>query len=304
MMEIPFEARCPTCGSTDTVHGDCLVCNSPLAARSAETSAPPGVLSAERTVASVVDALVPRFPASTVASHLSELPPSYLMRTPAAVIGDHIALIGRAGGGTAVEHSNRGGVDCLTVATSDRPGILAVLAGVLAAHGVNITGATADTKSGGTAIDVLFVEFAGAAKSEGSWSQLCANVAKALSGEFDVDAAVMAARAKFDHSAGVHMPTTVYVDNETSSRFTRVEVNAADRVGLLYAISRAMAGVGLDIHLAQVETVGTAAVDTFYVRHEDASRIESPTEIERLKGAVISAVDALTWGLQPSSAGA
>jgi len=256
----------------------------------------PNALSVERTVESVVDALNERFSSKTVQRHLSELPPSYLMRTPAAVIGDHIALIERAGGGTAVEHSARGGVDRLTVATSDRPGILSVLAGALAAHGVNITGAAAHTKSSGTAIDVLFVQFVAAAKSEGSWSELCLDVTRALSGEFDVNAAVAAAMSRFDRApspADVRMPTTVYVDNEASGRFTRVEVNAADRVGLLYAISRTMAGAGLDIHLAQVETVGTAAVDTFYVRHEDASRIEDPGEIEELKLHVTSAIDAL-----------
>ena len=53
-------------------------------------------------------ALSARLPAEVILSHLSELPPSYIARTPADVIGDHILLFIRAEGRTAVEHTRRG----------------------------------------------------------------------------------------------------------------------------------------------------------------------------------------------------
>ncbi len=87
--------------------------------------------------------------------------------------------------------------------------------------------------------------------------------------------------------------TTVLVDNTGSDRYTIVEVNAADRLGLLYAITHALHSLSLDIHLAKVDTIGREVVDAFYVLRENGRRVEEPDEVARLKRRVIEAVAAL-----------
>ncbi len=279
---------CTTCGSEQSVHGDCLVCSSPFAS---PRSYSPGLAIAEEATSApnVVAALADRFPEAIVEEHLRQLPTSYRRRNTPAAIGDQIALISRANGGTAVEQSTTGGVDQITIATSDRPGILAALAGSLAAHGVNIVGGSAHTREDGVALDVLFVN-AGVPHDDRWWAAVRADIASALAGEFPIEerlAQVQAQHPERDFA----IPTTVYVDTDLSGTFTRVEVNTLDRVGLLYTIARAMHALSLDIHLALVETEGPVAVDTFYVRRADGSRLKNADEARAVQETLKSTID-------------
>ena len=57
----------------------------------------------------------------------------------------------------------------------------------------------------------------------------------------------------------------VLFDDEASETATVIEVRAPDGVGVLYRITRALAGCGLDVRSAKVLTLGHEVVDTFYV---------------------------------------
>ena len=70
-------------------------------------------------------------------------------------------------------------------------------------------------------------------------------------------------------------------------------MHTADRVGLLYAVTRALHDLSLDIHLAKVDTVGAEVVDAFYVLRQSGRRIKDEDEIERLVRRVQVAVAAL-----------
>lgn len=288
---------CRTCGSMSLVGGDCPACN-PTFARQAWPSRSgvtfredrPTHLSAQ-TAEDVVKALQGRLPTEAIRAHLDELPPSYIARTPASVIGDHIMLVERAGGHTAVEYSRRGDADEITIVASDRPGILSALSGMLATHRVSILGGAIHTKASGYAIDVLSVS-----RTEGAnapWDVVCGDIAKALDGDVAIDERVIFGTGGDGTAVEPRIPTIVYVDNGSSNRFTKVEVNAADRVGILYAIAKTMATLELDIHLAQVETLGTTTVDTFFLRRADGSRLGSVEEIQALRSAITSAIAAL-----------
>lgn len=297
---------CATCGSTETVHGDCLNCNSPLAARSSGPARPLsytlnethtddhgngwGTSPSRQTVDDVVVALGGRLPAQVVTEHLAELPASYVTQMPAEVIGDHIALIAEAKGNTAVTHSNRDGVDQITLVAADRPGILSAVSGALAMHGVSILRGAIHTKSTGQAIDVLTVTRTELA--EAPWDTICSQVARTVDGDVAVEESWLTRDVV--RPRGARVPTSVYVDNDSSSQFTKVEVNASDRVGVLFAIARAIASLGLDIHLAQVDTYGTTTVDTFYLRHADGTRVESASDVAALRREISGAIDRLS----------
>ena len=81
------------------------------------------------------------------------------------------------------------------------------------------------------------------------------------------------------------VPIRVSVDDEASDFFTVIEVGAADRVGLLFDITRTLSEVGLDVHLAKVATYGGRVVDAFYVRDELGRKLGDPeriTDLERM----------------------
>lgn len=242
----------------------------------------------------IVAALIGRFPAAAVEQHIAQLPTAYLLSMPPDVISEHLELIAAANGGTAVQHSREAGVDRLTIATRDRPGILSLLAGTLAVHNVSVLGGSAYTRDDGVAIDVMYVaDGLGHGIDERRWQRISEAVPLALAGRFPIDERLAETRAAYATAAPAPIPTTVHVDNAGSDRYTIVEVSAADRLGLLYAITHALHSLALDIHLAKVDTIGREVVDAFYVLRENGRRVDARDEVERLIRRVRDAVAAL-----------
>ncbi len=84
----------------------------------------------------------------------------------------------------------------------------------------------------------------------------------------------------------------VSVDNGASDFFTVVEVGAADRLGLLFDVTRTLAELGLDVHLAKVATYGVRVVDAFYVRDVLGRKLEDPGAIAALERALVERLGA------------
>lgn len=259
----------------------------------------------ERQRALVLTMLAGRFPVGDVERHLDQLPASYLLSTPPEVIGTHLELVAAARrdpARSAVIHDRIDELDRLTLVTPDRPGLLSLMAGTLAAHSVSVLGGVAYTRDDGLALDVYHVADAlGRGLDERRWARVIEAVPQALAGQFPIEQRLSATRRTY---AGVvppgerfrDIPTTVHVDNHGSRQYTIIEVTATDRIGLLYTITSALHEIALDIHLAKVDTLGREVVDAFYVLRENGRRVDEPDQIERLKQHVIEAVAALDGG--------
>ena len=90
------------------------------------------------------------------------------------------------------------------------------------------------------------------------------------------------------------VPTAVSVDNDASSKYTVVEVATRDRVGVLYAITRVFADLGLDIHLAKVDTEGEKVADVFYVTlGQEAEKVMDGDLLAELERELYAALDAV-----------
>ena len=256
--------------------------------------APEAATAARLRAEAAVDALAGGFPAEEVETHLTQLPPGYVLSTPPEVIGEQLALIREAAGGTAIRRDRLEGLDRLTIVTPDRPGILSLLAGTLAAHNVNVLGGVAYTRDDAVAIDVMHVNDAlGHGIDDRRWGRILDAVPRALAGEFPVDERLAETRATYHAVPRVRIPTTVHIDNTDSERYSIVEVHAADRLGLLYVLTRTLHELSLDIHLAKVDTIGAEVVDAFYVLRENGRRVDEPDEIERVQRRIEEAIAAL-----------
>lgn len=252
----------------------------------------------ERLRRDALAALDGRVPVEALERHLRVLPTSYLLSTQPEQIGAHIALIEQAAGGTAVAHDRVGDVDRLTIVTRDRPGILSLVAGTLAVHNVTVLGGSAFTRDDGVAIEVMYVaDGLGHGIDERRWARVAEAVPQALAGEFPIDERLAETRRTYASATPpAPIPTTVSVDNVGSDLYSIVEVTAADRLGLLYAITRTLHSLSLDIHVAKVDTIGREVVDAFYVRRENGRRIDVPDEIARLRQRIIEAVREIDAG--------
>ena len=71
-----------------------------------------------------------------------------------------------------------------------------------------------------------------------------------------------------------------------------VEVGAPDRLGLLFDVTRTLAELELDVHLAKVATYGVRVVDVFYVRDALGRKIEDPGRVAELEDALRARLEA------------
>ena len=256
--------------------------------------APEAATAARARSEATVAALAGRLPAAEVTAHLDQLPPGYVLSTAPDAVQEHIELVCEAAGGMAMRLHRMDGIDRLTIVMPDRPGILSSLAGTLAAHNASVLGGVAYTRDDGVAIDVLHVSDAlGHGIDDRRWQRILEAVPQALAGDFPIDERLAETRAAYRAVARVRMPTEVQVDNNDSERYSIVEVRAADRLGLLYAITRTLRELALDIHLAKVDTIGAEVVDAFYVLRTNGRRLDERDEIARVEQRLREAVAAL-----------
>ena len=155
------------------------------------------------------------------------------------------------------------------ICTWDRPGLFTTISGALAAAGLNILSARVFSRGDGIILDTFLVVNArtgGLAKrpERDTFKKL---ITQALlqdeSPEFQTQIDTLAKRGI---PAEWEWPTRIRIDTHSAESRTIIEVESADRLGLLHRISKVLTRHGLSIHVARISTEKGAAIDTFYVR--------------------------------------
>lgn len=191
------------------------------------------------------------------------------------------------------DHPDAGSSE-LTLAARDRPGLLALLTGVLSAHRIDILSARIVSTSDGLALDVFEVRPPHGSRLERTrWRQARADLVRVLTGETSLETVLR--RRRPGSLPPKHLPPVapkVTVDNRASRDFTVVDVVARDRVGLLHAIASALTGAGVQIAVAKVATEAHRAMDSFYITRDDV-RVEGATDQAALVNAITAALEAL-----------
>ena len=225
---------------------------------------------------------------------LASVPRQYLLTVQPDRAARHFHLLAPQLGAldvkTWAEPGPRPGTHALTVVARDRPGLLSRIAGSLALSGLSILTAQAFTTEDGVALDLFEVEgaFAGDVDEE-RWRRFRSTLRHALEGRLSLDYRVREKRGHYGKPrAGV--PVEVTVDNEASDFFTVIEVGAADRVGLLFDITRTLADLQLDVHFAKVATYAERVVDAFYVRDVLGRRVEDAEHVREIERAITASL--------------
>ncbi|MEV5976847.1 [protein-PII] uridylyltransferase [Streptomyces sp. NPDC052114] len=161
----------------------------------------------------------------------------------------------------------------LLVAVPERDGVLSAVAGVLAMHRLTVRTAelrAVTLQSGVEDLDgpVLLLNWRVAAEygSLPQAARLRADLVRALDGSLDIAARLVERDAAYPRRRGtVAPPARVTVAPAGSRRATVIEVRAQDAPGLLHRIGRALEAAGVTVRSAHVSTLGSNAVDAFYV---------------------------------------
>jgi [protein-PII] uridylyltransferase len=234
-----------------------------------------------------------RHPAAIVESHVAGMPRAYLLAFPTEELIRHFALMsGELAAAEVHTHatpSDAPGVYELIVVARDRPGLFSKVSGALALNGINVLSAQIFTRDDGVALEAFRVQGSHERDVDSArWERVAADAQRALAGKISLDVRLAEKRDAYARpSKGKREPTKVIVDNKVSDFYTVVEVHATDRIGLLYAITRALADMELDIHAAKVATYADDVVDVFYVRDVEGQKATDPEHMREIERTVL-----------------
>ncbi|RLV51178.1 [protein-PII] uridylyltransferase [Nocardioides mangrovicus] len=156
----------------------------------------------------------------------------------------------------------------VTVVARDRVGLLADAAAMLALQRVSVRAARAWTVEAADVAEVAIGlsqwEVADVELDETVLLQRLENI---VAGRLDPS-------ERLARRSSARLEPTVGVRPEASATATVLEVRAEDRPGVIYAVCRALAGLGLSVRSMHVATLGPQAVDVFYVQEDAAGALD------------------------------
>ena len=210
--------------------------------------------------------------AGRTADVLGMLPPSYL-ESSVWDMAEEISLLFGAPRRGEVRTRLREGVQSdqsvITICVADRPGTLARSAGVFALNRIPVLTTQAYSTTGNAALQ-RFVTLA--PSDDPRWKGVIDDLEAVYGGRLALEARV--SRKASDYKPATSIKADVRILDEASEHSTVIEVRSRDALGLLYAITSAIAELDLDIHTAKIDTLGERVVDVFYVRTSWGAKLE------------------------------
>jgi [protein-PII] uridylyltransferase len=207
--------------------------------------------------------------ASDIEGFLEGLPRRYLQLFTRDAIYKHVRLARALGPGQmqAWLWGQQSNDRELTVLTQDRPFLFSNISGVLASYGMDILRGFAFTKPDGLVLDVFhfsdderFLEL----NPEGE-EKVINRLEDVIEGRTDLAARLKGLEEGVLRRRLPGFAPVVHCDNESSRRYTIVEIVAENAVGLLYRLSRTMSESGCDVDLVLIATEGRRAIDVFHL---------------------------------------
>ncbi|MCS6291912.1 MAG: [protein-PII] uridylyltransferase [Nitrospira sp.] len=230
-----------------------------------------------------------------VEGQLRQFPLRYAYGTSPRRIASHLSTIRRLTPGEVLVDSEfnevLGTCEYAVVTFNDViPGIFSKIAGVMAANGLQILDAQILTRLDGVVVDTFQVtdpDYKGAPPRD-RLESIGAMIRSVLQGKEAVEAVVQrGTRMSASRLIGpARQATEVRIDNETSERYTIVDVFADDRQGLLYVITNAIFRQGLSVHAARISTRLDQVADVFYVTDAQGRKIEQTEQIELVRQGI------------------
>ena len=153
----------------------------------------------------------------------------------------------------------------ITVFAPDRPGLLALVAGVLTSDRFSVRSATSVVEAGVAAIECVVAR---RPEDPPDLPRLRLLLGRALAGRLDLAGRLASRETALP--APVAAPR-VTVAQGASAQATVLEVRAADRAGLLFRVCLTISDAGGQMRSAHASTLGGEAVDVFYVVDTDGS---------------------------------
>jgi len=256
-------------------------------------------------------ALAGAVPGDQMEAHFSQLPSSYFLHVTPTALALHLASVQSLVRSViqadpdasllpqvAWESLPRGGLACHIV-TWDRAGLFGRIAGAFALAGINILSCRAFSRGDHVAIDTFRVSLP-PEDAEGAKQRFLVALSETLLGRSDPAEAVREAEARRARRAPARtlrlgQAPVVRAYQLPDLGRTVLELQAPDRIGLLFRLGTAIRDSGHALTYASVATERGYALDTFYLREEPSvsHRPDTLAELEaRVRACLVSAAEA------------
>ncbi|ABA88611.1 protein adenylyltransferase/uridylyltransferase, putative [Syntrophotalea carbinolica DSM 2380] len=196
----------------------------------------------------------------------------------------------------------------VVLATTDKEGLLSVIAGLLTAHGANIRSADIITVSGASGkqtqhaatvmksriMDVLTLKLPDPQAAEQQLTHLHKDlvllnnkmaeggIEAVRDGLIDQVAGAIESRAP---SGEQLLPVEIAIDNSLSESDTVIDIRSQDIPGFLFAFANALALLEINIEQATIRTLGDEVHDTFWIRDLYHRKVVDKDKLQELRFA-------------------
>ena len=254
----------------------------------------------DRVKQRIAGAAHPQVGATALAAFLGDMPDRYFLGTAEEAVVHHIDLVQQLDGQpclSEVKHFPDRAFSEFTVVTRDRPGLFAMITGVLLAQDLNILTASINTSRAGIALDIFRISHGEQPEitlRPARWQRVIETLPKVLAGEQEVEDLVAAARqaSPLARKYVPRVPTNIDIDNQISDHFTVLDVYTQDRVGLLFTIANTLYHLGLSIHIAKITTSVDQVLDVFYVTDLANRKIVDPERLDEIRSVLYQGLTA------------
>jgi [protein-PII] uridylyltransferase len=244
----------------------------------------------------------------TLDAHFEHMPRSYFNFRDANIIAQHVKLchqfLAQPADNAApmmnwLDHKEQGYTE-LTVLAWDRRLLLARMAGALAAESVNILSADLHRRSDGLIFDIFHVCTAEqtSVSNEGIRRRVLKGFQECLKVEnFHFSYLIAKTRRKplpGQVELEANISQWVYINNHISADSTVIEVQAVDRIGLLYNVFKVIGNLGHSVTHARISTERGVAVDSIYVQDAQGQKLTDPEVFMELKQRLEARIQRLT----------
>ncbi|NBO19608.1 MAG: ACT domain-containing protein, partial [Proteobacteria bacterium] len=183
-------------------------------------------------------------------------------------------------------HTYEHSITEIIVCTTDQPRLFCKIAGAMSLSGANIISAKIFTLKNGLAVDVFQVQdITGQVFDRPDrLAKMAVYMEQALSGELNLSRAFRERKGPVSPSrSAITLPGQVFVENDASAIYSVIELTGQDRPGILYAITDAIADLGLTIAAAHISTYGTQMADVFYVKDSFGMKVTHPARLKQVE---------------------
>jgi [protein-PII] uridylyltransferase len=230
--------------------------------------------------AAVTEGLPPDF-ADEIEAHFDRLPDTYFRGWQPAEMIEHIRMFRRFLENAASDDKPlepaitwqafpEQGHTIFTFYTWDREQLLAKIAGSFSVVPINILSVDTFGRSDHTVLNVFHVcDMKGQAVTDKRDFKLVEETLKRalIKQNFDFSPLIEKARrqVRLRPPQELEFPTRISIDNKAHPTYTLIQVETADRVGLLHDLLECLGRSGVAMALSRISTQNGAALDTFYV---------------------------------------